>query len=149
MDVLEVLGLLLVFGLIIGLAYLTTRIVGTKLSGRTKNKYMRIVETLPLGIDKALYLIGVDKKFFLFFSGKKGFELVSEIDIDDLVEDNVDEEQESAGFNFKKIFETYSGLSNKNNNDKTQNQGEDTQEVEEAGIEKSINRLKRINSNNR
>ena len=87
-DIFEVLGMLLVFGAVLLLCYYTTRIIGKKLSGRTKNKNMKIVETLPLGLDRCLYLILVGNKYFLFFSSKRGLEMVSEIEIEEQTEDD-------------------------------------------------------------
>lgn len=149
-EMLEILGLLLVFGVILLLCYYTTRFIGKKMSGRTKNKYIRIVDTLPLGMDKNLYLILVGKKHFLLFSDKKGLELVSEIDMEGQIENSAEEYEHSAGVSvFKRIFETYSGLSNRPNKEQDSGQGKEEKELNEAGVVGSIKRLKRMNSNNR
>jgi len=143
----ELLGLLFAFGLILLLCYYTTIFIGKKMSGGTKNKNMRIVETLSLGLDRCLYLILVGNKYFLFFSSKKGLELVSEIDTEIQTEDSDEKEATTANvFDFKRIFDTYSGLSDKKNNDS--GEGVEGKEPEERGILGSITRLKRINNNN-
>lgn len=143
----EFLGLLFAFGLILLLCYYTTRFIGKKMSGSTKSKNMRIVETLSLGLDRCLYLILVGNKYFLFFSSKKGLELVSEIDAEIQTEDSVEKEATTANvFDFRRIFDTYSGLSDRKNKDS--DQGAEAKEPEETGILGSIKRLKRINTNN-
>lgn len=143
----EMLGLFFAFGLILLLCYYTTRFIGKKMSGGTKNKNMRIVETLSLGLDRCLYLIIVGKKYFLFFSSKKGLELVSEIDTEIQTEDSVENEATTANvFDFRRIFDTYSGLSDKKNKDS--GEGVEAKEPEETGILGGIKRLKRINNNN-
>lgn len=143
----EMLGLLFAFGLILLLCYYTTKFIGKRMSGGTKNKNMRIVETLSLGLDRCLYLILVGNKYFLFFSSKKGLELVSEIDAEIQTEDSVEKEATTANvFDFRRIFDTYSGLSDRKNKDS--DQGAEAKEPEETGILGSIKRLKRINTNN-
>jgi len=146
-EFIDTLGIFLVFIAVLLLCYYTTRFIGRKMSGGMKNKNMKIIETLSLGPDRCLYLILVGNKHFLFFSSKKGLELVSEIDADILTEDTErPEESEKTGFNFKRIFETYSGLSDKKNN---RSDGDvDVEESEETKIQRSIKRLKRINANN-
>lgn len=141
-ELFEVLGLLLVFGIILLLCYFTTRFLGKKSLGRAKNKHMRVLETLSLGIDKSLYLILIEKKYFLFLSNKKGLELVSEVTIDNQIEDSETENENAASvFEFSRIFEKYSGLSNKQKE-------EQASEIEEAGtgITGSIKKLKGMNS---
>ncbi|MGI6122590.1 MAG: flagellar biosynthetic protein FliO [Acetivibrionales bacterium] len=144
----EVLGLLLAFGVILLLSYYTTRLIGKRMSGSAKNKSMKIVETLSLGVDRYLYLILVGNKHFLFYSSKKGLELVSEIDVEMQAENSGEEDEKAANIsNFKRIFDTYSGLSNKRV--KNSNEGNETKEPEETGILRSIKRLKQINTNDR
>ncbi len=143
----EMLGLLFAFGLILLLCYYTTKFIGNKMTGGTKNKNMKIMETLSLGLDRCLYLILVGNKYFLFLSSKKGLELVSEINTEVITEGSVEQDETTANvFDFKRIFDTYSGLSDKKNKDS--NEGAETEEPEETGILRSIKRLKRINTNN-
>jgi len=143
----ETLGVFFAFGAVLLLCYYTTRLIGRKMSGGMKNKNMKIVETLSLGPDRCLYLILVGNKYFLFFSSKKGLELVSEIDAE--IQTNDTEEQKETGaavFNFRRIFDTYSGLSDKKNNHSDEDV--DEKETEETVIQRSIKKLKRINDNN-
>ncbi|MGI6083808.1 MAG: flagellar biosynthetic protein FliO [Acetivibrionales bacterium] len=144
----EMLGLTFAFGIILLLCFYTTKFLGKKMTGSARNKSMKIVETLSLGIDRYLYLILVGNKYFLFFSSKKGLELVSEIDLDIQAEDLADEDEKTANvIGFKRIFDTYSGLSDKK--DKNPDEGDDIKKPEETGILGSIKRLKKINANNR
>lgn len=144
----EILGLLAVFALVLLLSYFTTRFVGKKFSGRARNRTMKVIETLPLGLDRSLYLILVGKKYFLFFSSKKGLELVSEIEMEELPEGASQEENPSTNvFDFRKIFETYSGLGTKKIGEQAGGQGEDGNESKAKGILGSIRRLQKINGN--
>ena len=79
---------------------------------------MKIIETLSLGLDRCLYLILVGNKYFLFLSSKKGLELVSEINTEINTGDLVEQDETTANvFDFKRILDTYSGLSDKKNKD--------------------------------
>ena len=143
----ELLGLLFAFGAILLLCYYTTKFIGKKMTNGTRNKNMKIIETLSLGLDRCLYLILVGNKYFLFLSSKKGLELVSEINTEINTGDLVEQDETTANvFDFKRIFDTYSGLSDKNN--KYSDEGAEEKEPEETGILGSIKRLKRINTNN-
>lgn len=147
----EVLGLLLVFGAILLLCYYTTRVIGKKLSGGAKNKNMRIVETLPLGLDRCLYLILVGNKHLLFFSSKKGLEMVSEIEIEEQAENNLNSDEKTAHVSeFRRIFETYSGLSRRADKEQVSGLEESSESSGDPGkgILSSIKRLKKLNTRN-
>lgn len=112
----EILGLLIAFVLVLYLSYITTKYIGGKYAGKTRNKNMKVIETLPLGMDRSLYLILVGKKYFLFLASKKSLELVSEIPMDELPEGSSAEENPSEhASDFKKIFENFTGLGSRKN----------------------------------
>ncbi|MCX7772506.1 MAG: flagellar biosynthetic protein FliO [Clostridia bacterium] len=140
----EILGLLLVFAVVLGLCYYTTKLLGKKFSGGAKNKSMKIVETLPLGLDRSLFLILVGKKHFLFLSSKKGLEMVSEIEMPEQTEEAASEETPSTNiFDFKRIFESYAGLSQKKTSSQS-SQNDENAESKPTGILGSIKRLQKL-----
>lgn len=144
----EIIGPLIAFAIVLILCYYTTKLVSKKFTGSKKNKTMKVIETLPLGLDRCLYLILVGKKYFLFYSSKKGMELVSEIEMEEQPEGVSQEGGESTNlFDFKKIFDTYSGLSQKTIVSHGTNQSGEGAKPETTGILKSIERLKNINNN--
>ena len=143
---LEFIGLLAVFALVLLLSYLTARFVGKKFSGKAQNRAMKVIETLPLGLDRSLFLILVGKKYFLFLSSKKGLELVSEVEVDEMLEESIKKDVSTTNvFDFKKIFESYSGLSYKKETDKSAINKQETVEQKTEGILGNIRRLKKIN----
>jgi flagellar protein FliO/FliZ len=146
----EALGLFLVFGAILLLCYYTTRIIGKRLSGGAKNKNMKIVETLPLGLDRCLYLILVGNRHFLFLSSKKGLEMVSEVQIEEQADDNQVTDDKSAHVSeFRRIFETYSGLSSRTEKvNGSEAESEEKPDDPGKGILAGIKRLKRLNARN-
>ena len=137
----EYVGYILAFVLILFLSYYATKLLGRKLTGGTKNKFMKITEMLPLGLDRCLYLIRVGNKHFLFYSTKKELNLVSEIDIDWEAEE-VPESQEPS-FSFKAIFQNYSGLGRHSENSSGTSQ-EDTDHNPVSRIVQNIRRLQKI-----
>jgi flagellar protein FliO/FliZ len=147
-DFLTVLGLLIVFAAVLFLAWLTTKVLGKRMAGSVKNKNMRIVETLPIGMDRCLYLIRVGKKYFLFHGSRKSLEMVSEIELDDEAIENLENAPENTKvFDFKRIFDSYSGLIR----DKTTNsQDVEAESADEAQKEKpgtilgNIKKLQRL-----
>lgn len=149
-EILEVLGLILVFAGIVIFCYYTTKFIGKKFNGQTtgrnKNKHMRVAETLPIGMDKCLYLILIGEQYFLFMSSKKGFELVSEIQLEEQIEDLEEENAQGGIFDFKRIFDIYSGTGNRKG--KNTEKSEVSETPDKKSISDSLNKLKSINSNN-
>lgn len=142
----EYIGTCIVFALVLFLCYYTTKLLGKKFSGTAKNKIIHIVETLPLGLDRCLYIIRAGKKHYLFCSSKKGLEFVSEIDLGEEIvsSDSPDSSDESENkFNFRSIFEDYSGLIKKPSNESTTEKADSRHE---SILAKSIQRLQKINA---
>lgn len=142
----EYIGILIVFGLVLLLCYYTTRLLGKKFSGSVKNKVMNIVETLPLGFDRCLYVIRAGKKHYLFCSSKKGLEYLTEIEVDEetMTSDNSEGPDQSENrFSFRSIFENYSGLIDRQSDESTTEKKENKQE---SLLANSIQRLRKINS---
>lgn len=140
----DVAVIILAFVLVLALAYYSTRLFGRKLAG-TKNRNLRIIETLPLGLDRYLYLILAGKKYYLFYSGKKGLELVTEVELDEEPGYSEDNEKPLHNFNFSSIFEKYSGLSRKSPAGAFTD--ERKEETGASGIINSIKRLQKLNGN--
>ena len=76
---LKVLYFLIVFGIIILLAYYTTKVVGKRVSVNA-GKYMQIVAALYLGGDRSLIIVKVKDDYLLMSGSNRGMELVKELD---------------------------------------------------------------------
>lgn len=107
MDNVLLRGLLFVlgFGSVLFLTYVTTKYIANKSVKTMYGKYMNIVETISLGMDKRLYLVKVDKQFVLIASSGKTFEFLTGITIENYEE--MTENTTNDAFNFKKILEKY------------------------------------------
>ena len=72
-------SLLFVFALIAGLAYFTSKFLGNKLSFRGQNKSTKILETLPLGPNKCIYVVEIAGSVMLIGVTDKEINLIKEI----------------------------------------------------------------------
>lgn len=100
--------LLLVFIVLIPilfLAYITTRFVAGKSNKALKGRYINIIETVSLGVDKKLHLVKVDNQFILIASSGKSIEFLTSVRLDEF-QDNENPAVEHA-FDFKSLFEKY------------------------------------------
>lgn len=110
-------GIFMTFCAVLFLVYVTTRYVGSKASKALKGKFISIVDTINIGLDKQLHLINVGDDYFLIASSGKNIEFLSQVNIKDA---DIEEVSESnAVFDFKSLFEKYvqnmKGASRKDN----------------------------------
>lgn len=132
------LGILIVFCAILFLAWLTTRLIGKRFQGEQKAKRMRVVETLPLGVDRSLLLVRVGEKHYLLASGRGHMDFMSEVD-----PGPAPQEPDAAVANdFRTLLERYSGLGRASG----ANQGPE-ETMEERPVQTGVRRLRKINGN--
>lgn len=71
---------IVMFALILAAAYYVTKFLAKKGMVQGKTKTMKVVESMPLGVDKSLHLIKVGTQYFLIGSASKNMFLISELD---------------------------------------------------------------------
>lgn len=76
---LKVLYFLIIFGIIILLAYYTTKVVGKRVSVNA-GRYMRIIDTLYMGGDRNLIIVKVKDEYLLMSGSNRGMEFIKELD---------------------------------------------------------------------
>lgn len=143
MDFFEVLFFLLVFGSLLFLAAITTRYVGGKAQKAMKGKYITIVETLSLGMDKKIHLLKVGEQYILVASSGKSVEYLNTINLDGVELDKVDD---NVNFEFKAVFEKYvqSFKNIKNSSSSKKNSLGPKASTEEGIFKNNLDRLKKI-----
>ncbi len=108
MNPYEVILLLLGFGAILFLTYVTTRYLAVKSNKAMKGKHLSIVETISLGTDKRIHLVKAGEKHILVASTAKSIEFLTELSIG---EEEVSNDPAVQGiqnvFDFKSLFEKY------------------------------------------
>lgn len=121
MDFLKVLAVLLALGSILFLSYVTTRFVGTKARRVMTGKYISIIETVNIGMDKQLHLVKVGDQFVLIASAGKSVEFLSVVNIDNYDEEAAD--RNPGTVNFKLLFDKYVQLYKDRKEEKKASQG--------------------------
>lgn len=105
MPVLETIFFLVVFGCVLFLAFVTTKYIGAKTSKTMRGKYISIVDTVSLGIDKQLHLVKVADQFVLISSAGKNVDFLTTVKIEQ------DRSEEGAAdnnsFEFRSLFDKY------------------------------------------
>lgn len=96
-DLINIIGVIIIFASILFLAYVTTKYFASRAGKITNGKYMHIVETLFLGKDKYLHLVKVGNEFILVSSSPKGIELLEKVTIENY-EESMEKEQKFSTF---------------------------------------------------
>lgn len=88
-SVLSILSAIIIFIIILYLAYITTKLLG-KRYGRTgtAGKNLKIIESMPAGPDKYIMIVKAADKYILVGTGKEHIDYICDIDKDSIVFDN-------------------------------------------------------------
>jgi flagellar protein FliO/FliZ len=133
----EILIVLLSFGSILFLAYVTSRYIARKSNMGAQGKHLKIIESVSLGIDKRLCLLKAGENYVLIAVSGKKVDFLCNIDLKtDEVENEKPGEQYKT-FDFKKLLEKY--LSKSDSSAKSIEQ-----EPEESLLRNNLNRLRGI-----
>jgi flagellar protein FliO/FliZ len=144
-------GLLFIigFGAILFLAYITTRFIAGKSSSVMKGKYINIVETVSLGMDKRLHLVKVGEQFFIIASSGKTIKFLTNVVLEDF--ERLNEEQAEKTFNFKNFFNKYiqayktKRSENNEHNEHSNRNDKEIIHIKSSAFKENLNILKDIN----
>jgi len=95
--------LLIIFGCLLFLAYVTTKFIGQKAANSMKSKHMKVLESISLGLDKHLYLVQVGDKNLLIGTYGKNMQYLCNVEIQP--EGDVDSAEKQ--WNSGNVFEKY------------------------------------------
>ncbi|MCX7708915.1 MAG: flagellar biosynthetic protein FliO [Clostridia bacterium] len=98
-------GILIVFAAMLFLAYVTTRYIGGKASKALKGKFITIIDTVSIGIDKHLHLVKVGEEYLLIASAGKSVEFLAQVGMNDVNMEEITEN--NSVFDFKNLFDKY------------------------------------------
>jgi flagellar protein FliO/FliZ len=140
---LELLGVVLVFGSILFLAYVAAKYVGKKAAGSMKSKHMQVVEQISLGLDKRLILVRVGTDYFLFLSGKREFKMVARVRPDKVAESEQHEDKavDEQVFDFRRILNKYISKSDEKTHMKKTRRSMESKSSEDGTIKRNIQKL--------
>jgi flagellar protein FliO/FliZ len=80
---------LIMFTLILAATYFITKFIARKGLTPNKSRTMKLMESMPLGVDKSLHLVQVGAQYFLIGSASKSMVLISELNQELLFEDEL------------------------------------------------------------
>ncbi len=103
-----------VFGLILAITYYVTQIIAKKSTVKSNSKNMKIVETLPISIEKSVLLIKVGKQYVLLGNTPKNLTHLSTFDTAELGL----EEHQISDEDCEMSFDSYLSAYKNENNDK-------------------------------
>ncbi|MHB1392444.1 MAG: flagellar biosynthetic protein FliO [Clostridia bacterium] len=86
-----ILYFLFMSAVILGAAYYATKYLARKGLNPAKNKNLKILETVPLGIDKSLLLVKVGEQYLLLGSTQKEITMLTEVEQGKLTFNNASE----------------------------------------------------------
>lgn len=110
MEELKIVLYLVGFCSLLYLAYIATKYIANRQSKAMRSKNISVVETVMLGTDKRLHLVKAGKDYILIATTSKTVEFLSKVELDGEHEREAAPAENRAPFDFKSIFEKYSGL---------------------------------------
>lgn len=112
-TILKIMGFLIVFGSVLFLVVITTKMIGTRAKYAMRGRFINVIETINLGLDKNLYLVKLANDYILLASSGKKIEYLTKVNLDESLDQEKLDEEDSGNktdiFNFKSIFEKYLG----------------------------------------
>lgn len=110
LDFLKVILYLTGFCSLLFLTYVTTRYIGRKQIRVMKSQNISVLETVMIGTDKRLHLVKAGNRFLLIATTSKSVVFLTTVDMDESGDKAVSGEEKEARFDFKSIFEKYTGM---------------------------------------
>lgn len=149
-DVLKIILYLFGFCALLFLTYVTTKYVGQVQNKSMKSKNINVIETVMLGADKRLHLVKAGREYIVIASTAKTVEFIAKIDLEEDVEQETAQEEKGNTFDFKSLFEKYTGqYRNNRQQDKNRERAESPQDMaDERDFKSNLSRLKRIVNTN-
>lgn len=106
MEILKYLSVLLAFIVVMAILLLTTKYLAYKSKKMMKGNYMKIIESLSLGVNNRLHLVKVDKEYFILSATNKNVEFLARVNISDFEEEDI-KNPISEVIDFKSVLKKY------------------------------------------
>lgn len=118
--------IIFIAAIILFLAYIVTRFIGSKYMNTLKGKNITVIETVSLGIDKVIYLVKIGNQYFMISSSGKNINFLCEINSSNVINGSVEIGNPASfgGNSFTKYLERFmnkqgSISKDSNNNEKS------------------------------
>lgn len=143
-EFVQLAGYVLIFGSILYLAYIASRLVGKKTSASMQSRHMQVVEQISLGLDRRLLLIRVGSEYFVFLCGKKEFKQVARVNLDkeEVQEQTEEKSADSPVFDFRQILDRVMNRGSKS--EPKPRQQETSKPAKNEAVQASIRKLEQL-----
>ena len=111
-NILQLLGVSILFIFILAITYYTTRFVGGVKLGQTKKGNFKVLETYKIAPNKFLQLVKIGTRYFAISVGKEEIRFITELNENEMVQ------QEHLGKQNNNFLEIISKIMNKQNENK-------------------------------
>lgn len=86
MDIfISILQMFLVLPIILILIYISIKVGGSKLDTLNKNRYIKIIERVPLNKENSIFLIKLGQEYYVAASNNGSFEIIKELSKDEVI----------------------------------------------------------------
>jgi flagellar protein FliO/FliZ len=113
-NVISVITVILICILILVLARISTRFLGSKMRGSARGKFLEIIDEVPVGSDRYVFIVVVENKAYLCGSSGGNISLLTELPE---VPEEPPAQNSDGGQGFKELFmenlKKYSGFTGK------------------------------------
>lgn len=130
-TVLQLLGLLFIFIIVLVGAWYVSKFIGNKTMQGFGNKNINIIETFNMGNNKAIQIVRIANKYMAIGIGKEEINVLTELDEQDIILKSGDD----SSISFKDILNSAKGVLGKNRqnikgskNEENSKQGNDNKE---------------------
>ena len=105
----QLLGVLVIFVMVLGLTYLTTKWIASYQKGRSFNKNLQVVETLKLTTNKYIQIIRVSDAYMAIGIGKDEITFLTMLTKEQLNAESLEELENSSGTveNFSEVLKKF------------------------------------------
>lgn len=101
-SVVQIIGMLIVFVLILAAAYYVSKYFGKYSLNNGRNSNIKVVETVRIAPDRYLQIVNVGEKYFLIGISKNNVSLISELDANAI---RITTPKEIFKFSFKEFLD--------------------------------------------
>lgn len=145
-NIASVFFFLIFFGAILFLAFVSTKLLGSKASKGMRGRHLKVIDTITLGFDKQIHLVKVGEQLLLVSSSNKSIQFLSSLDSNlvKISEEDMKIIEEENTIKIENVFKNYLEVF-KNTNKKSEDSkpiiGLDT---ETNRFDQNLSKLKRI-----
>ena len=102
-EVFNIVSIAFILLIVMSMAYITTRYIGINNIRRYKNSNIKLLEVMPIGYQKYLYIVKVTDKHMLLSVSKDDVKLLDMLDGEKII---INDDNGLIGKDFKLILET-------------------------------------------